>query len=138
MEKEKNQIFLPQNSAASSMQHDLRAGRRGICLTKRMPGDIHATGHSFCFYLFYLRLQRKDSKHYCKQHAENGENPYIAEGSLDVILDIHICQTNTEQGCRYHRADEGCTVTAYNHRYCDRERLNSKDAPIAIITGSIP
>ena len=35
MEKEKNQIFLPQNSAASGMQHDLRAGRRRYLSDKK-------------------------------------------------------------------------------------------------------
>ena len=43
-----------------------------------------------------------------------------------MILDVHIGKSDTKQSCRYHRADEGCAVTANDHCNSDRECLNSE------------
>ena len=71
-------------------------------------------------------LQRHNSKRYCDKHAEDGECPYIQEACLDVVLDIDLRETCTEQGSRNHGADEGSAVTADNHSDSDRQSVDAE------------
>ena len=71
-------------------------------------------------------LQRQDADDDCEEHAEDREDPYIAEGSADVILDVDVGEADAEEGRRDHRADEGCAVTADNHGNRDREGLHAE------------
>ena len=43
-----------------------------------------------------------------------------------MAFDLHICKSDSKEGCRYDRADEGCTVTAYNHNNGDMSRKHTE------------
>ena len=73
-----------------------------------------------------LFLQRHDAQQNSEQHADDGERPDVAEGCLDMVLDVHVGEADAQEGGRHHRADEGCAVSANHHRDGDWHRVDAE------------
>ena len=67
---------------------------------------------------FALSDLNNSEKKSCEE-ADDADAPDPEEAILDMVFNLYICKTDTKEGCRYNRADEGCAVSADYHNDSD-------------------